>query len=116
MSTYLGSMPTSLLNDRQIRPTEYRKWRHAVERFECRDKDRKILADLKASIPQHGLRKPILLGIDDQHHDVYVADGHHRSVAVMQLGVETFPFRWCWLRAWSVDHQHAPFPYHLLGL
>jgi hypothetical protein len=34
----------------------------------------------------------------------------------MQLGATDFPFRWCWLRAWSVDHQSAPFPYHLLGL
>lgn len=115
MSRYIGSMPTALLNDRQIRPTEYRKWRHAVERFERRDKDRKILADLKASIPQHGLKVPILLGVDDRYHDVYVSDGHHRAVAHMQLGIETFQFHWCWLRTWTVDHQSGPFPYRLLG-
>ena len=116
MKRYVGKLPTSLLNDRQIQPTEYRKWRHALERFERRDKDRKIVDDLLATIPTVGLRKPILLGVDDRHHGVYVSDGHHRAVALMQLGVAEFPFHWCWLRTWSVDHQSGPFPYHLLGL
>jgi hypothetical protein len=116
MSLYVGQLPTRLLNDRQIRPTEYRKWRHAVERFERRDKDRKIVADLVATIPTAGLRKPIVIGIDDRFHDVYVSDGHHRSVALMRLGVETFPFHWYWIRTFGVRMESDPFPYHLLGL
>ncbi|WP_329126084.1 ParB N-terminal domain-containing protein [Streptomyces sp. NBC_01353] len=113
---YQGTMPTALLNDQKIRPTEYRKWRHAVERFERRDEDRKILADLKASIPQHGLKVPITLGVSDRYPDVYVAEGHHRAVALTQLGTPNFPFHWYWIRNYGVRIESTPFPYHLLGL
>jgi ParB-like chromosome segregation protein Spo0J len=116
MSLYVGTMPTRILNDQQIRPSEYRKWKHAVRSFEQRPKEKAKVEALKASIPAEGLREPILLGVDDRSHDVYVSDGHHRAVALMQLGATEFSFRWCWLRAWSVDHQRDPFPYHLLGL
>ncbi|MBB4985000.1 ParB N-terminal domain-containing protein [Streptomyces nymphaeiformis] len=116
MALYTGTLPTRLLNDQQIRPSEYRKWKHAADRFERRDKDRKVLDGLKVSIPADGLLEPILLGVDDRYHDVRVSDGHHRAVALMQLGVAEFRFRWCWIRAYRVEHARDPFPYHLLGL
>lgn len=96
---YRGLMKTAFLNDQQIQPTEYRRWADAVARFERRDKDRRLVEELKASIPRDGLKVPIILGIDDRYLDVYVAEGHHRAVALMQLGVHM---------------ESELFPYHLL--
>lgn len=115
MSRYTGTLPTRLLNDDQIRPGSYPTWGRAASDFDRRSKDRKILAGLMESLPA-GQRKPILLGVDDRSHCVYVSDGHHRALALLKLGLPDFTFRWCWLRAWSVDHQSERFPYHLLGL
>jgi hypothetical protein len=113
---YCGQMPVALLNDQQIRPTEYTKWRHAFERFDRRDKDCKTVEAYKAEIEHGGLVDPIVLGVDDRYPDVYVADGHHRAVALMQLGAADFTFRWYWIRSFGVHIEHTPFPYHLLGL
>ncbi|MCD9196047.1 ParB/RepB/Spo0J family partition protein [Streptomyces albireticuli] len=108
-------MPTSCINDQQIRPTEYRKWRHAVRYFEQRDKDRRKVEELKVSIAERGLQVPIILGVSDRYPDVYVADGHHRAVALMQLGVLTFPFHWYWITSFGgVRMEREPFPFHLL--
>ena len=112
---YRGEMKTLLLNDQQIRPTEYRKWADAVRRFEQRDKDRTKVEELKKSIREHGLREPITLGISDRYPDVYVADGHHRAVALMQLGVSAFPFHWYWIKSFGVHMESEPFPFHILG-
>lgn len=116
MSKYIGQMPTALLNDQQIRPTEYRKWKDAERRFERRDQDRKLIEELTESIGRRGVKEPIILGICDRSHDVYVADGHHRSIVVRQLGLSEFPFYWYWIKAWGVHMEREPFPYHVLGL
>lgn len=114
---WTGRMPTRLLNDRQIRPTEYSKWRDAVRRFERREKDRLLLEQLKASIPKDGLTTPIILGISERYpDDVYVGDGHHRAVALMDLSVKEFPFHWYWIRSAGVRIENGPFPYNALGL
>ncbi|MFD9684084.1 ParB/RepB/Spo0J family partition protein [Rhodococcus sp. NPDC059969] len=113
---YRGEMKTVLLNDRQIRPIEYRKWGDAVRRFEQREKDRVKVEELKESIRRESLREPIILGVSDRYPDVYVADGHHRAVALMTLGADTFPFHWYWIRSFGVRMERAAFPYHLLGL
>ncbi|MEU0098232.1 ParB N-terminal domain-containing protein [Streptomyces sp. NPDC006267] len=109
-------MPVQLLNDQQIRPTEYRKWRHAKDRFDRREKDQVIMGNLLETIPKQGLQVPIQLGIDDRYHDVYVADGHHRAVALMELGADEFPFHWYWIRSFGVRWERDAFPYHVLGL
>ncbi|MEU9849231.1 ParB/RepB/Spo0J family partition protein [Streptomyces sp. NPDC047985] len=114
---YLGTMPTALLNDEQIRPTEYHKWRDAERRFEQRDKDRAKVEELKKSISKSGLQVPIRLGISARYpDDVYVADGHHRAVALKALGVKEFPFHWYWIKSFGVHWETKPFPYHVLGL
>ncbi|MFE9886862.1 hypothetical protein [Streptomyces scopuliridis] len=117
MDAWTGRMPTDRLNDKQIRPTEYRKWRHAEERFERRAQDRIIVEKLKVSIPEQSLLVPIQLGISERYPtDVYVTDGHHRSVALMDLGIAEFPFHWYWINNASVRMEREPFPYHVLGL
>ena len=114
---WTGNMPTRLLNDKQIRPTEYRKWRDAHDRFARRAKDRQLLDELKTSIPRDGLRTPITLGISERYpDDVYVADGHHRAVALIDLGVAEFEFQWYWIRSFGVRMEREPFPYEVLGL
>lgn len=113
--TYLGTMPTAMLTDSKIRPTEYRKWKHAMQRF-ATGKDRDKVDSLKASIAVHGLLEPVILGISDRYHDVYLADGHHRAIALKELGIQRFPFRWYWIRSFGVDMEHEAFPYKTLGL
>lgn len=112
---YRGMMPTSMLNDRQIRPTEFRKWADAHRDFARRDKDRQKVEELKASIARHGLREPIILGISARYpDDVYVGDGHHRAVVLRDLGIAEFPFHWYWIKGMGVRMEHDPFPYSTL--
>jgi hypothetical protein len=114
---YRGQMPTAMLNGSKIRPTEFRKWSHAHRDFARHDKDRRKVEELKASIATHGLREPLTLGISERYpDDVYVADGHHRAVALMQLGVPTFPFHWYWIKGFGVRMETGAFPYAVLGL
>ncbi|MFJ8208112.1 ParB/RepB/Spo0J family partition protein [Streptomyces sp. NPDC096033] len=116
MKPYRGTMPTAYLNDQQIRPIQFRKWRDAHRDFQARGKDRERVDALKASIAERGLLEPILLGVSDRYPDVYVGDGHHRAVALMNLGVQQFPFYWYWIRNWGRPSMESePFPYHLLN-
>jgi hypothetical protein len=104
-------MPTALLNDEQVRPSEYRKWKHAHQQF-ARGKDRATVDAYKAAISANGgrLTTPIRLSVDDRTHEVAIADGHHRAIAVIELGLTEFHFTWGWRRAWTVTHERAPFP------
>lgn len=111
---YLGQMQTAKLTDRLIKPTEYARWVDARRRFEHRQKDRDLVARLRQSIPRDGLREPLILGVSDRYPDVYVADGHHRAVALMGLGVPTFPFHWYWIKSFGVRMETSAFPFHLL--
>lgn len=115
MAAWTGQMPTSRLNDLEIRPIQFHKWAHAHRDFARRTKDRAVVEELKRSIPERGLLKPILLGVSDLYPDVYVGDGHHRAVALMDLGIETFPYHWYWIKAWGRPQmERSPFPDGLL--
>lgn len=114
---YLGRLPSSLLKQGRIQPTEHRDWPNARRYFARRDKDRIHIDQLKASIAKHGLREPITIGISARYpDDVYVGDGHHRAIALMDLGVPTFPFHWYWIKGWGVRMERGPFPYATLGI
>ncbi|MGW2113769.1 ParB/RepB/Spo0J family partition protein [Streptomyces zhihengii] len=111
---WVGRMRTSLLNDRQVRPTEYQRWADAHRYFQQRDKDRRLVDQLKESILRDGLRTPIIIGVSDRHPtDAYVAEGHHRAVALIELGAADFPFTWYWIRSWGVHYETRPYPDHL---
>ncbi|MGW3304693.1 hypothetical protein [Streptomyces rubiginosohelvolus] len=114
MARYRGTLPTALLSDTAIRPTEYTRWAHAHTRFARREKDAAILQGLLETIPARGLDVPIVLGISDRTGDVYVADGHHRAVALRTLRAPRFPFHWYWIRNYGVHIEERPFPYYLL--
>ena len=111
---YLGTMPTDRFNDKQIRAREYRRWDDAIRRFN-RGKDRDTVDGWKEKI-QRGQLEPLILGVSDRYPDVYIGDGHHRAIALIELGVKEFPFHWYWIRWIGVTMEREPFPYHLLGL
>lgn len=114
MRPHLGTMPTAMLADTKIRPSEFRKWKHAARQFSS-GKDRTKVDDLKASIAKHGQRQPVILGISARYpDDVYLADGHHRAIALMEMGAPHFTFRWYWIKGFGVRMETEPFPYHLL--
>ena len=115
MGKWTGNMPTVLLNDRQIHPIEFSKWRDAQRQFARRDKDRETVEKYKQEIQTRGLREPILQGVSDRDMAVYVGDGHHRAVALIDLGVPKFRFRWYWIKSFGVRMEREPFPHHLLG-
>lgn len=108
-------METSRLNDRQIRASQFTKWEHAVRQFR-RGRDRQTVDAYKAEIRANGgrLTIPIRLGIDDRTHEVAIGDGHHRAIALMELGIHEFDFTWGWRRAFSNTTAREPFPNHVL--
>lgn len=116
MGAWTGTMPTTCLNDKQIMPREYRKWHDAHDQFARNSKDRAKVDELKASISRKGLKKPIILGISERYpDDVYIGDGHHRAVALIELGVPEFPFIWYWIKSAGVRMEDEPFPYEALN-
>lgn len=114
--TWTGRMPTAYFNDRQIRTREYVKWSDARRHFDHREADRKKVQELTQSIAKDGLQEPIILGVSDRYPDVYIGDGHHRAVVLMDLKIAKFPFRWYWIKSASVRMEREPFPYHLLDM
>lgn len=116
MKYWTGTMPTSRLNDRQIHPIQFRKWSHAHRQFARPGRDRKTVDAYKAAIAKEGRCEPILLGVSDRDHAVYVGDGHHRAVALIELGVAEFSFHWYWITSkWGrPPMERGPFPDHIL--
>ncbi|MFE9736123.1 hypothetical protein ACFYO9_37355 [Streptomyces sp. NPDC005863] len=117
---YRGTLATSLFNDRQIRAKEYSRWRQCHSDF-ARGRRREIVDRYKAEIERRGApEQPIWLDVDDKYGHVYVGDGHHRAVALMELGIGEFAFHWRLISkgGWFTQPplECVPFPYHLLGL
>lgn len=115
---YRGQLPTSLFNDGQIRAKEFAKWRHCHNAFR-RGERRRIVDGYKTEIAgRGGLPKPIWLDVDDKYGHVYLGDGHHRAVALIELGVAQFDFHWRLISkgGWFSQPplESGPFPYHLL--
>ncbi|MFG2352607.1 hypothetical protein [Streptomyces sp. NPDC048521] len=117
---YRGELSTALLTDEAIRAKDFAKWRHAHRHF-ARGRDRETVDRYKAEITARGgLKTPIWLDVDDKTGWVYVGDGHHRAVALLELGVPRLAFHWRLLSKWGwfslPPLENDSFPYHLLGL
>ncbi|MEU3826477.1 hypothetical protein AB0F36_14330 [Streptomyces sp. NPDC029080] len=116
---YRGELSTTLLNDQAIRAKDFRKWRHAHSQFE-RGRDRDTVDKYKTEITRGGLKTPLWLDVDDTTGWVYIGDGHHRAVALLELGVPRLAFHWRRLSKWGwfslPPLENEPFPYDLLGL
>lgn len=115
MKPWTGTMQTSFLNDEKIRASEFRKWDHAHRKF-ARGKDRETVDAYKEEIRSNGgrLKTPIRLSIDDRTHEIVIGDGHHRAIALQELGISEFDFTWGWRKTFSNTTEHKPFPDHVL--
>ncbi len=117
---YQGRLSTGLFNDRQIRAKEFNRWDQCHSAF-TRGKRREIVDGYKAEITKRGgPKQPIWLDVDDATGHVYIGDGHHRAVALMELGVTEFAFHWrsCAKGGWFTmpPLERETFPFHLLSL
>lgn len=113
---WTGRMRTSYLADGTIQPTEFKNWTRALEWFERVPREREILMDIMASLPEVGLKEPLKIGIDRYGPELYVDDGHHRAVALITLKVIWFPFHWHWYAPGPVRLESKPFPFGQLGM
>lgn len=116
---YQGQLPVTVLNDRQVRAKEYAKWSQCHRAFE-RGERRRIVDDYKRHLAAGDLVPPIWLDVDDQYGCVYVGDGHHRAVALIESGVVHFAFNWRLTSKFGWFTQPPleadPLPSGLLGL
>lgn len=112
---WTGTLDTSLLTDRKVRPAEFSTWAGARRYHERHRRDRRALSELRASIPVDGIREPLLVGVRKRDRFVFVYEGHHRAVIALELGLPSVPFQWFWdpdLHAIEAE----PFPYRELRL
>lgn len=92
----LLQLPLCLLDDELIECGDYDDWTTARHEIRRHAYDRSILDDLLLTIPRRGLDNPLWLEVLNGTQRVAVSDGHHRAVALMELGAKEFPYRWRW--------------------
>lgn len=85
-------LPVAALDDGIIDCGDYPDWPTACVEIKRRTYDRAILDELLESIPVEGLIEPLTLGV--QGNDIWVSDGHHRAVALIELNIRRFRCRW----------------------
>ena len=116
---YRGRLPVSAFGDREIRAKEFAKWRDCHSAFR-RGERRRIVDRYKAQLAAGDPVPPIWLDVDDKYGCVYVGDGHHRAVALIESGAADFDFHWRLTFKFGLFSQppleNGPFPYSLLGL
>lgn len=110
-------LPVSLLDDGLIECGDYPDWASACWTIKRHPNDRAILDELLESIPQEGVLEPLTVAVWTRDRKVYLSDGHHRAVALMELGLREFPYRWAYKRhgqplAWA---GREPLPDHVLA-
>lgn len=93
---WTGTMPVDLLDDGMIECGDYPDWPSAFWAIKHAKYDRQILDDLMESIPTEGIMEPLTIGVWRRNGMMYVSDGHHRAVALVELGIKEFPYRWSW--------------------
>lgn len=90
---YRGQLPTAMFNDCQIRSKDYRRWCQTRAAFR-HGKHRQTVDRYKAEIANGGLAKLIWLDVSERTGEVLIGDGHHRAVALLESGVDSFDFHW----------------------
>lgn len=116
---YLGRLPVSLFADDGIRAKEFARWHDCHSAFRHGER-RRIVDRYKAQLASGSPIPTIWLDVDDKYGHVYVGDGHHRAVALIESGVADFAFHWrlisngSWLRQPPLEWN--AFPYHLVGV
>lgn len=101
------TLPVDLLDDGLIDCGDYPDWASACWVIKSHPEDRKILRELLASIPEEGVLEPLSVAIRSRDLHPYLTDGHHRAVALMELGIKEFPYQW-------IGGPTASLPVHIL--
>ncbi len=104
------TLPVPLLCDEIIESGDYESWAATVRVIKSHPVDRKILDELLASIPEEGVLEPLKVGCWESNGSLYLSDGHHRAVALMELGIKTFPYVWGWKRKYQTLDTDEPKP------
>jgi ParB-like chromosome segregation protein Spo0J len=112
------TLPVSLLDDGFINSGDYPDWPSTCWTIKRHPADREILDELLRSIPEEGVLEPLTVGVWLPRLSFYLSDGHHRAVALMELGIREFPYRWAYKRhghplAWA---GREPLPEHLMNM
>ena len=89
-------LPVNMLDDGLIECGDYDDWATACSAIKRYPDDRVKLDELLRSIPEEGLREPLWIEVSARSLRTYLIDGHHRAVALMELGIKEFPYRWRW--------------------
>lgn len=100
----VGALPLALLQDGTIACGDYPEWASTVRAIRTATYDRDILNKLLASIPVDGIEEPLTIGVRHEDSTPFLSDGHHRAVALHELGIRDFPYRWFW----AARHHHRP--------
>lgn len=116
MSKPFPTLPLALLDDGMIECGDYPDWASAFWTIKRHPEDRAILDELLASIPEGGVLEPLTVGVWLPSLKLYLSDGHHRAVALAELGIKEFPYRWAYKRHGQrlAFAGREPLPAHLL--
>jgi ParB-like nuclease domain len=111
-------LPVSLLDDGLIECGDYPDWASACWTIKRHPDDRAILDELLRSIPEEGVLEPLTVGVWLPQPSLYLSDGHHRAVALMELGLREFPYRWAYKRQGRrlAFAGREPLPEHIRAL
>lgn len=108
------ALPVSLLDDGLVECGDYPDWASACWVIKRHPEDRRILDELLASIPEEGLLEPLTLRVRRRSQSVFLSDGHHRAVALMELGIKEFTYRWHWCGPYDgIKYRSTPLPQHI---
>jgi hypothetical protein len=89
---WTADLPVAALDDGIIDCGDYPDWAYACHYIKQESKyDRGILDELLGLIPVEGIIEPLTIKVRGQ--DVWLSDGHHRAVALIELGIKRFPCR-----------------------
>jgi hypothetical protein len=90
------TLPVDLLDDGLIECGDYSDWASACHEIKRFPDDRKILDELMVSIPEVGLLTPLMIELRNWNNRPFLSNGHHRAVALMELGTKEFTYQWRW--------------------
>lgn len=101
----------SRFTDSDIQPGDFDTWAEAEMRFHFYQVDRDKVERLKEDIEVNGLRRKIEIVVHTCG-STTVIDGHHRVIALKQLGMKYFPYRWFVASVGRNRYLHKQLPEH----
>lgn len=108
---WTGKLPVDLLDDGMIDSGDYADWAQTCWVIKRHQDDRVTLDFLMGDIPLNGVEEPLVIGIWRRDGSAYLNDGHHRAVALFELGIKEFPYRWGWKsHGYPLTSEEEPIP------